>query len=175
MNTNKTIMPIDRLLETIEKYFDCQLSDEQEEELRRQIAATPLSHPSIDEARAAMGFRKVTRRINGRGNHVVKNTSVRQMDKRGLMAGLSIAASIALIVTLGVMLLQPISNGTSQCVAYVNGQRVTDEDIVIALMAENTIEFNEGADKAQQSLINEFEFIAPVVDKYESNINPMEI
>ena len=59
--------------------------------------------------------------------------------------------------------------------AYVNGQKVTDEDIVLALMAQNTTEFHEGADRAQQSIIDELESIAPVVDQYESNTNPLEI
>ena len=80
-----------------------------------------------------------------------------------------------MIITLGVLFLRPATTDTSTCVAYVNGQKVTDEDIVLALMAQNTTEFHEGADRAQQSIIDELESIAPVVDQYESNTNPLEI
>lgn len=175
MNTPNPIMSLDKLLEAIEQFFDCRLTDAQEEELRKQIALTSFSHPAIDEAKAVMGFRKVVN--TGKESNAHKEITIpsKRIDRRGFMAGLSVAASVALIITLGIMLLKPMDSVSSQCVAYVNGQRVTDEEIVLALMAENTHEFNEAADEAQQSLINELEFIAPVVDKYESNINPMEI
>lgn len=170
-------MPLDHLLNSIEKYFDCSLTDEQEEELRRQIATTTLSHPAIEEAKALMGFRNSESNISETPSspRLYADNHSRRIDRHGFMAGASIAAAVALIISIGVIVLNPMKSATPQCVAYVNGQRVTDEDIVLALMAQNTHEFNIAADEAQQSLINELEFIAPVVDKYESDTNPLEI
>lgn len=160
-----TDMTIEQLLEMIDQYFDCTLSDEQEKALRREIAMTPFRHPAIDEARAVMGIRQINAVHRGNKRSIT----------RKIIPGLSIAASVAMIITLGVLFLRPATTDTSTCVAYVNGQKVTDEDIVLALMAQNTTEFHEGADRAQQSIIDELEFIAPVVDQYESNTNPLEI
>lgn len=40
-----------------ERYFDCSLSDAEEELLRDMLGRTRLSHPAIDELRALTGFR----------------------------------------------------------------------------------------------------------------------
>lgn len=159
-------MTLEQLLEAIEQYFDCTLTDEQENELRRAIAVTDFRHPAIDEARAVMGVRHIA-------STPAKMTQRPRFSK--IIHGLSIAASVAMIITLGILFLHPSEADTSTCVAYVNGERVTDEDIVLALMAQNTTEFNEGVDMAQQALIDELEMIAPAVDRYESEINPLEI
>ena len=43
-NTDKTAAGVyDDLLERIERYFDCGLSDSEEQQLRREIAYTPLT------------------------------------------------------------------------------------------------------------------------------------
>ena len=44
------------LLKEIDKYFDCLLSDEEEERLRDELSVTNFVHPKIDEAKAVMGF-----------------------------------------------------------------------------------------------------------------------
>ena len=55
-----------------ERYFDCSLSDAEEELLRDMLGRTRLSHPAIDELRALTGFRtnvglrSSERRLKGR-------------------------------------------------------------------------------------------------------------
>lgn len=169
MNKNNLTLP--QLLEAIELYFDCALTDEQEKGLRHEIAMTTYTHPSIDEARAVMGIHAAAanRRQSARGRKHGKFAS-------RILPAMSIAASLALIITLVVLFMRPTAETTtSTCVAYVNGKMVTDEDAVLALMARNIDELHEGASNADQALIDDLGLIAPVVDKYDTNFDPLEI
>lgn len=166
MNNTTPNLTLEQLLKSIEQYFDCALSDEQENALRKEIARTEFSHPAIDEACAVMGIRSPAAICakKPQGRHA---THIRPI--------LSIAASVAIIIALTLTIIRPSNPDVSTCVAYVNGQCVTDENIVLALMTQNATEFHDGADQAQQTLIDDLEVIAPIVDQYESNINPLEI
>lgn len=161
--TNNKIMdnqhtPLARLLSEIELYFDCRLSDEQEEALRAKIASTRLSHPAIDQARALMGIRRA------------KPQPKRLSAFQRIMPKVGIAASLALAITLAIILLRP--SEPSACIAYANGQMITDEDAVLSLIAQSTSEFHEGMAMARQSIIDDIESVAPLIDEYESDFNP---
>lgn len=154
------------LLEWIELYFDCQLSDEEEAALRVIIARTPLSHPSIDEARALMGFRSPVIR-QSETNY--PNSSRRSWPSR-LRPALGIAAAVAVIMTLGIYLIgyhvnPSVSN--SKCMAYANGQCITDEADVIRLLTADLQEFNDETDELDQSLYDELDAIAPIIEDAE--------
>ena len=114
---------LDELLRDIDSYFECTLSDEQEQYLRRQIATTTLSHPAIDEARAVMGLRR--------------NVSRHAVYRRVVAA----AAATAMLVGVAMMLFRfPLSGNDNiqpQCVAYIDGRYITDENEVFELMSEN--------------------------------------
>ena len=171
MNKNNLTLP--QLLEAIELYFDCSLTDEQEKGLRHEIAMTTYSHPSIDEAKAIMGIQSaaISRKVSG---HEHKQT-YRKFTSR-ILPAMSIAASLALIITLGVLFARPVAKpATPSCVAYVNGKIVTDEEAVLALMAQNIDELHEGVSNANETLIDDLGLIAPVVDKYDTNFDPFEI
>lgn len=150
--------PLPALLAQIELYFDCKLSDEQERALIAEIARTPFSHPAIRQARAVMGIR--------RPSCLPKRQSIvrRALPKAG------IAASLALAITLAVLLLRP--SEPSRCVAFANGKMITDEDAVMSLIAQSTSEFSEDLRIAEQSMIDDIMSIAPIVDVYESEFNP---
>ena len=47
----------------IEQYFDCELSSEQEQWLLHELSVTTLSSEAIDEARFAMGYMSVARKV----------------------------------------------------------------------------------------------------------------
>lgn len=143
-----------QLLEMIERYFDCALSDAEELQLRHIIAATELSHPSIDEARAVMGIRRPARRR-----------------LRDLRPFLSIAAAVAFVLTLGIYVLVSPSSGSigkNQCIAYTNGRCITDEDDVINLLREDLREFDDAVEASDRSFADELGDIAPIIESYES-------
>lgn len=155
---------LNRLLGQIDRYFDCSLSDNEEEELRSIIASTTLSHPAIDEARALMGFRAPQSRK--------KRSTVNGPAMRSII---SIAAAVAIIFTLCLTMIQPSNITESTCIAYVNGSCITDENDIIRLIAADMRDFSEGASEADQSFRDELGDVAPIIDDYQSDSQFPEI
>ncbi len=160
---NHSSTDLTRLLDLIERYFDCALTDEEETNLRKLIATTDISHPAVDEARALMGFRRP----------IPQRASAPAPRRRyaGLRAGLSIAASAAILLSLALYVLLPTSTPQAdfKCIAYANGCEITDEDDVLRLIADDIREFNDGAGEAGESFRDELGDIAPIIDNFESN------
>lgn len=170
------------LLDLIERYFDCSLSDPEEEQLRSIIARTTLSHPAIDEARALMGFRlpsSAASKASGQSNVLPADSLPARSRKRlSLRAAISIAAAIAVIFAIGLHLSlnAPLRGAAqTQCIAYANGERITDEADVIRLLTEDLREFNDGVEEADRNLNDELNIIAPVIEDYESPMPMLEI
>lgn len=169
------------LLDLIERYFDCSLSDPEEEQLRSIIARTTLSHPAIDEARALMGFRlpSAASKASGQSNILPADSLPARSRKRlSLRAAISIAAAIAVIFAIGLHLSinAPLRGAAqTQCIAYANGERITDEADVIRLLTEDLREFNDGVEEADRNLNDELNIIAPVIEDYESPMPMLEI
>ena len=169
---------LSRLLDLIERYYDCSLSDEEERSLRRTVATTTLSHPAIDEARAIMGFRRPAATAQGTGvipAKVTGETSSQKSSVHGFSfrSAISIAAAAAVLITLAVNILRPsegIGDYDRTCIAYVNGTRITDEDDVIRLIAEDMSEFDDGSQEAAESFRDELDDVAEIIDNYESEI-----
>lgn len=161
MNLRDNNISLNELLDLIEQYFDCTLSDDEENRLRDIVAHTRLSHPAIDEARALMGFRQPTA-----GNVKKVVTTPRKVDWYSLSG---IAAAVALvIIVVGIMLFvgieAPIHDGGNQCIAYVNGEHITNEEDVIRLLTDDLREFNDAVEESNNSLLNDLGDIAPVID-----------
>lgn len=162
MNRNPLTLP--ELLYRIDRYFDCTLSDEEERELRSAIANTPFSHPAIDEARALMGFRRLPETAKNR--HRNSGGTFRTV--------ISIAAALALIITIGIHLynspsLSPTVTDDGTCIAYVNGCCITDEADVVKLMIADLREFESGADDIQASIGDELSDLAKLIQSYETD------
>lgn len=157
----KDMMTLEQLLSDIEGFFDGSLTDEQEDRLRRELAATVLSHPSIDEAKAIMGFRAPRVRKESR-----RESRMLWMRTAG------IAASIALVVSAGVFLSRTAVDSQNECIAYVGGRQVTDEDAVMAIMMRNLREFNIEVEAAHETIMDDWSEVAEAVDRYESMNNP---
>ena len=163
------------ILEWIERYFECQLSDEEEAQLRVIIAGTSLSHPLIDEARALMGFRSP---VSGRSEKNKAKPNFKLPISR-LRPALGIAAATAVILTIGIHLIGNrsgvITDSDTTCMAYANGQCITDEADVIRLLTSDLQEFNDEAAGLEQSLYDELDAIAPIIDEAELPAIPPEI
>lgn len=156
---------LSRLLDLIERYYDCSLSDDEERRLRRTVAETTLSHPAIDEVRALMGFRLPAT--------AAKGENARRTKRFPLRPAISIAAAVALLITLGVNFIRPASVADdieATCIAYVNGACITDEDDIIRLIADDMREFDDSSDEAAESFRSELDDFATIVDSYESEI-----
>lgn len=146
-----------QLLKQIKRYFDGSLSDAEEELLRRRVAETGLRDPVVDEARALMGFRKPAQRAESRGK------SVR------IIVG--IAASVAVALTVGInMLRSPLDSVDSTCIAYFNGQRITDETAVLDILAADLAQFDEASREMDESFAMVIDSVAPVIEDYQTEL-----
>lgn len=159
-------IPLPRLLDLIERYFDCSLSDSEENELREILATSTLSHPSIDEARALMGFRHTVADpvILPAKPHVKKRFDFRPI--------IGIAAAVAIIILIGLHLhTSPSGSDNSVCIAYVNGQRITDEADIMKLLSEDMLAFEKAAEESQRDFEEELNAFAPALDEFETSTN----
>lgn len=145
------------LLAQIERYFNCELTDEEEMRLRLRIAHTSLRHPTVDEARAVMGIRRPAVRWSF----------------MPLLAACSVAASLAVTVALGTSLLKtPGVGAQGNCIAYVNGEKITDEEAVLRLTIGNLTDLESGHEEVRESMMEDIRQIVPEVDKFEVDGNP---
>ena len=127
-----------------ERYFEAETTDKEERELRRFAAQT--SDPDFRDLQAVMGFTAMGR------PHNLKTSKPQTL--------ISIAASV--IVVLGLSLFFGLNNRQQDtgCVAWVNGEKVTDPTAVMALMQNTMHDMNiEGSDPVEDQLRDMFELL----------------
>ena len=129
----------------IERYFDCLISDAEEKLLKSELAKCQYRSPIIDEALVAIGFFEVGRR-----------RTVKATRNRGNIVALrvaSVAASVAVIIAI-VMNFVPVSgvNEDNYCIAYVNGQEVNDDAVVLELMRSELAGVNEASKATEETI-----------------------
>lgn len=141
-----------QLLLLIEQYFDCSLTDAEEMRLRHIAASTAYNHPALDELRACMGIRRPQKSLR---HSNLAHTA------------LAVAAALALVLTLTFNI-----TGTKQpeatCIAYINGQRITDEESIMQLIADDMRMFSDGRKLADVTLRDQMSDIAPLIELFES-------
>lgn len=108
----------------IERYFDGETTLDEEAALRQALANCPWTSSVIDDAKMVMGYfaahSKHQRRASSR-------TARRQH--------IGIAASIAFMLAIGgIVLWSQQRQQADQCIAYVNGKAISNDDAVIALI-----------------------------------------
>ena len=130
---------MERIDEMIERYFEATLSEEEETALKAFLASPEGQAPEYDDVRAVMGYFAA-----GRSVEILRSRPLPQNDKIHAPVILSetkdlrhrsplwrriaaIAASLTIIVTLGVSLY----NKNNVCVTFVDGRKVTDKEIVM--------------------------------------------
>lgn len=130
---------MERIDEMIERYFEATLSEEEETVLKAFLASPEGQAPEYDDVRAVMGYFAA-----GRSIEILRSRPLSQNDKIHAPVILSetkdlrhrsplwrriaaIAASLTIIVTLGVSLY----NKNNVCVTFVDGRKVTDKEIVM--------------------------------------------
>ena len=125
--------------EIIDGYFEATLSEEEETALKAFLASPEGQAPKYDEVRAVMGYF-----ATGCSVEILRSRPLSQNDKIHAPVILSetkdlrhrsplwrrvaaIAASLTIIVTLGVSLY----NKNNVCVTFVDGRKVTDKEVVM--------------------------------------------
>lgn len=127
---------VDEWRKVIGRYFDAQTSDEEESALKRFLVSPEAAGREFDEARAVLGFTTVGRRLC----HTRRRTALRRR-----IAGYSAAASVALVIAFSGW---AVYSSRNQCVAYINGVKCTDEDVVMTEMRRSMREMGATASSA---------------------------
>lgn len=157
---------LSELLVMIERYFDCALSDMEEDRLRGIIAETKIKHPAVDEIKAVMGFRQ----------H--RSGSKKRDNFRIVRIVTSVAAAVVVVIAVGLKFQRNFTMDdrmNSTCIAYVNGKCITDEDEIMFLIAEDMHEFNAESEETSQEFREELEEVLSDISYYESEINIFDI
>ena len=130
---------MERMDEIIERYFEAALSEEEETALKAFLVSPEGQAPEYDEVRAVMGYFAAGRSLSlPKGSRTppssVYPVRARSAASRRSLRHLSlwiraaaVAASMAIIVTLGVSLY----NKSNICVSIVDGKKVTDKEVVM--------------------------------------------
>lgn len=113
---------MNKVNELIEGYFEGTLSQDEENALKVFLASEEGQGPEYDEIRAVMGYFAA-----GRAVEILRSHPLPQNDRKMWRRIAAIAASLAIIITLGVSLY----NKTNVCVSYVSGQKITDKEVVM--------------------------------------------
>lgn len=143
-----------------ERYFEAETTEEEERELRRFAAQT--SDPDFRDLQAVMGFTAIARSSKGsKGSKVQQQAPLKPLKPLKLNSHyMGLAASV--IVVLGLSLFFSLSNRQQDtgCVAWVNGEKITDPTEVMALMQNTMLEMNiEGSDPVEDQLRDMFELL----------------
>ena len=125
----------------IERYFDGMTTLEQEDALRECLANCPWSSETIDDARMVMGY-FVTH----------KAQQQRRVTPGMRQRIIGIAASIAVILTVGSYVLWHQSQPSDVCIAYVNGHVVKCNDQVMAMVTDDLDRLNDAANAMTHQL-----------------------
>lgn len=139
---------IDYILSQLTRYYDCLLTDTEEARLRLLVARSRSKHPEIERLRAMMGFMRPKRR---RYRHMYYVTTA--------------AASIGLLIAAGISWTIGTTDGHhGTSFAYSGGVYISDENLVLDLLAQNLSEFGgdiEESDRSMESELQEFAAILP--------------
>ncbi len=155
MNTEKINFTIDELDKLCGLYMDCKLTVLEEKELEYILSKTSLTSTSIEEVRRLTGIQTLKSTLS---NPIKRKRFINWWIPTG------IAASIALILCVGVAFLHPgnsISSGSNDYIAYVNGQEIRG-DVAKAQIesetrkAEDFINRISELEKEEQNKIEQF-------------------
>ena len=105
--------------ELAERYFEAQTTDVEEEALARFLATPASQGKEFDELRAVMGFVATGRAVHNRQR-------TRGVRFRYYAAAATVTGVLALTAV------WQMAERTNVCVAYINGERYTDKEIVFS-------------------------------------------
>ncbi|MDE6669274.1 MAG: hypothetical protein K2K26_06300 [Muribaculaceae bacterium] len=158
------------LLQEIDRYFDCLLTDEEENELRKKLATTKLTHRAIDEAKALMGFRLPEKIRKRKADSLGKKFSYKRVRYAAVIA------AVAALISLTVCVFQLNSSFVAgNCLAFVNGKCIRDEDAVMEIIFQNISELEQATDEMRVDFLDELDDLASATEYYDSELNLSDI
>ncbi len=132
--------------EYIDRYFEGDLSDVQEQELKDFLQTAESSE--YDEIKAVLGFFSVGKAVSRTEGYSKKARPFRTLAARVAAT----AAAAALLVTIGVN----TYNRNNVCIAYAHGQMITDKEVIMNDVENTLAELFESAGTDVDEQLNEF-------------------
>lgn len=131
-----------------ERYWDAMTSNEEEMWLLQFLTSPQGQSHEFDEIRAVITFTALGKRWGANPSSLSRDAEPRSISKKPVLHRTIAAASLAGVCLAGAITLlhwqtsslQPGTGTEKQpnvCVAYVGGQRITDEATIVAMMNEN--------------------------------------
>ena len=139
--------------ELAERYFEAQTTDVEVEALARFLAPPASPGKEYDELRAVMGFVATGRAIH-------KRQRTRRVRLRYYAAAAAITGVLALTAV------WQVAQRTNVCVAYINGERYTDKEIVFseAMKSIDKVRHDLPQETVQEQLSDIFQTIGTSVE-----------
>lgn len=139
--------------ELAERYFEAQTTDVEEEALARFLATPASQGKEFDELRAVMGFVAT-------GCAIHKKQRTRRVRLRYYAAAAAITGVLALTAV------WQVTERTNVCVAYINGERYTDKEIVFseAMKSIDKVRHDLPQETVQEQLSDIFQTIGTSVE-----------
>lgn len=139
--------------ELAERYFEARTTDVEEEALARFLATPASQGKEFDELRAVMGFLAIGRAIH-------KRQRTRRVRLRYYAAAAAITGVLALTAV------WQVTERTNVCVAYINGERYTDKEIVFseAMKSIDKVRHDLPQETVQEQLSDIFQTIGTSVE-----------
>jgi len=148
----------DQLELLIERYFACGLTEGQEAVLKRELASTPHQSDIIDEARATMSYYRVGQQVAGRHQQWASRHTL-----------LAVAASVTVLLGVGIAVWQLSEDRANECVAYVDGQKVTDDQVVMAMLSNELTAIGNAQMAIENNMMSQLHRIGTVLDENETD------
>lgn len=151
-------MPLDnkQLTGLIERYFNGDTTVEEERMLLEELSHGTADTPEANEARAVLGFSLVQPTTRRHGNRHISY----------LRAAASI--TILLATALAGYLRFPDNHTEAECLAYINGERITDSEAVMGLMFEGLSNIADAAEESRTQTIGSLEELVSAMNQIDS-------
>ncbi len=151
-------MPLDnkQLTGLIERYFNGDTTVEEERMLLEELCHSTVDTPEANEARAVLGF------------SLIQPTTKRHGNRR--ISYLRAAASITILLAtaLAGYHLFPDHRTEAECLAYINGKRITDSEAVMELMIEGLSNIADAAEESKAQTIGSLEELVSAMNQIDS-------
>lgn len=120
----------------VERYFEAETSSEEEQELRQFLLTPEATGKEFDELRAVVSFLSVGRELSTKETrHTVSHPHAIRNIAATLLIGLAIGCSWLIA-----------HQQKNQCVVYINGEKITNSEIVLEQMKLSFQEVQEDSE-----------------------------
>lgn len=136
-----------KLHELIEKYFEAELSVNEERMLLGRLLHYDGEDPVVDEALAVMGY--------ARGKTCVTERSIRSWRRKVIYAAAAVAGVV--MISLGFFHSGNSIDTIDSCYAYVNGVKIENSVEVTAIIADQLGELSDASENVRDVVAGDLE------------------